>query len=63
MSGTNDVDRYAQLVDAGCDYCGHRTGLERYESTRILDHGLRCVDAKSCNTRELAATDADEDDA
>ena len=62
MSTTTDADRYAELVNAGCDYCGHRTGLERYDATSPLSWGLRCIDAKACDARALAAADEEDDD-
>lgn len=58
---STETDTYAKLIDAGCDYCGHRSGLERYGSPRNLDNGIRCIDAKACNTRELAVQVDDED--
>ncbi len=57
-----EADRMAHALDEGCDYCGARTGLERYEARNSRRIGFRCVDADACNTRELAATKDDEDE-
>ncbi len=55
-------DQMAHALDVGCDYCGARAGLERYDQRRAHLAGFRCVDADACNARELAATKDDEDE-
>ena len=56
------TDQLAWRLDVGCDYCGRRSDLERYETNRLMDNGFRCTDAHACNQRELAQIRGDDED-
>ncbi len=60
LTKAKDADALAEYLKVGCDYCGSKALLERYDSPRVMDNGLRCVDGKACSDREIAAMPEEE---